>query len=121
MLKELERILARQAANVIDGLVPHRDRKHFGTQTRTMTSQARLFANVFLQTSFGVLVRRLDVAFVQDVAHARECGIPMRLVTVELAVIDTHLFGSQTIQKDLLHARRQIPPRRLGIDLEVQA
>ena len=86
-----------------------------------MTGQARLFANVFFQTSLGILVRRLDIALVQDVAHARERGVPMRLVTVELAIVDAHLLGAQAIQKDLLHTRRQILPGRLRVDLEMQA
>ena len=120
-LKKLERLAARQAADLINGLAAHGDGKHLGTQASTVTARARLLANVFLQARLGVLVRRLGVALVQDVAHAREFGIPLAATPIELLIVDRNLRVAHAIQKRTAHPRGQVLPWRVGTHLKVLA
>ena len=86
-----------------------------------MAGRARLLANVLLQARLGVLVRRLGIAFVQDVANARKLGIPLAATSVELLVVDRDLRIAQAIQECTTHARGQVLPRRISAHLKVFA
>ena len=120
-LKKLERLTARQATDLINRLTAHGDGKHLGTQTGAMAARARLLANVLLQACLGVLVRRLGVALIQDVAHAREFGIPLAATPVELLIVDRNLRVAHAIQKRTTHPRGQVLPWRVGAHLKVLA
>ena len=120
-LKKLERLATRQAADIVNGLAAHGDGKHLGTQASTVTARAWLFANVFLQASSGVLVRRLVVALVQNVAHARELSVPLAATPIELLIVDRNLRVAHAIQKRTTHPRGQVLPWRIGTHLKVFA
>ena len=120
-LKKLERFTARQATNLVNGLAAHGDGEHLRAQTSAVAARARLLANVLLQARLGVLVRRLGIAFVQDVANARKLGIPLAATSVKLLVVDRDLRIAQAIQKCTTHARGQVLPRRIGAHLKVFA
>ena len=87
----------------------------------TVTARAWLFANVFLQASPGVLVRRLVVALVQDIAHTRELSVPLAATPIELLIVDRNLRVAHAIQKRTTHPRGQVPPWRIGTHLKVFA
>ena len=86
-----------------------------------MTARARLFTNVFLQASPGVLVRRLTVALVQDVAHTRELRVPLAATPIELLIVDRNLRVAHAIQKRTTYPRGQVLPWRIGTYLKVFA
>ena len=118
-LKKLERLTARQTTNLVNGLAAHGDGEHLGAQTSAVAARARLLADVLLQARLGVLIRRLDIALVQDIAHARKLGIPLAATSVELLVVDRDLRIAQAIQECKTHARGQVLPRRIDAHLEV--
>ena len=118
-LKKLERLTARQATNLVNGLAAHGDGEHLRAQTSAVAARARLLANVLLQARLGVLVRRLGIAFVQDVANARKLGIPLATTSVELLVVNRDLRIAQAIQECTTYARGQVLPRRIGAHLKV--
>ena len=121
VLKKLERLAARQAANLINGLAAHGDGEHLGAQASTMAARTRLLANVLLQARLSVLVGRLGIALVQDIAHARKLGVPLAATTVELLIVDRYLRVAHAIQKRTTHPRGQVLPWRIGTHLKVFA
>ena len=96
-LKKLERLAARQTADLVNGLTAYGNGEHLGAQTSTMATRARLLANVLLQARPGVLVRRLVIALVQDIAHARELGVPLAATPIELLIVDRNLLVAHAI------------------------
>ena len=84
-----------------------------------MAGRAGLLADVALEPRLGVLVRGLDIALVEDVAHTGILGEPMRIAAVLRVIVHAHLLVAQAVEEHLLHALRQVAPRRGGVDLEV--
>ena len=62
-----------------------------------MATRARLFANVLLQTRLGVLIGCLGIALVQDIAHARELGVPLAATSIELLIVDRYLLIAHAV------------------------
>ena len=62
-----------------------------------MATRARLLADVLLQARLGVLIRRLSIALVQDIAHARELGVPLTAAPVELLIVDRNLLVAHAV------------------------
>ena len=119
VLKKLERLAARQATNLINGLAAHGDGEHLGAQASTMAARTRLLANVLLQARLSVLVGRLGIALVQDIAHARKLGVPLAATTVELLIVHRNLLVAHAIQKCTAHSRRYVFPRCIRAHLKV--
>ncbi|VWM05150.1 Uncharacterised protein [Collinsella intestinalis] len=120
-IEEREGLTAAHAANLVNGLAANRNGEHLGAQTGAVTRRAGLLADVTLELCLGVLVGRLDIALVQDIAHAGVLGEPMRVPAVLRLVIDAHLLVAQAVEKNFSHASGQVLPRRGRIDFEMDA
>ena len=120
-IEEREGLTAAHAANLVNGLAANRDGEHLGAQTGAVTRRAGLLADVALELCLGVLVGRLDIALVQDIAHAGVLGEPMRVPAVLRLVIDAHLLVAQAVEENFSHASGQVLPRRGRIDFEMDA
>ena len=96
-LKKLERLTARQTTNLVNGLAAHGDGEHLGAQTSAVAARARLLADVLLQARLGVLIRRLGIALVQDIAHTRELGVPLAAAPIELLIVDRNLLVAHAV------------------------